>query len=163
MNRITLASMFAVAVAAAPVMAQDPTPPARPVKPAQPVEPAPARRPLYTPVAPIPAYDIDRIREQAREIERMSRDFDHMIPPMAIDARLSAEAIREVMANQREIASAAREASRAVMDNQREYADWREASRAAEASASSWPSVDGTDGAFRTAAADARDGALVMD
>src|SRR6476661_7619668 len=117
MNRITLASMFVVAVAAAPVMAQDPTPPARP---------------LYTPVAPIPAYEVDRIHEQAREIERMSRDGYYMVPP-AIDARrLSAEATREMMANQREITAAAREASRAVMDNQREYADIaREAARAA--------------------------------
>src|SRR4029079_19756181 len=103
MNRITLASMFVVAVAPAPLMAQDPTPPARPVKPAQParpVEPAPAARPLYTPVAPLPAYEVDRIREQAREIERMSRDGYFMVPP-AIDARrLSAEATREAMANQ---------------------------------------------------------------
>jgi HEAT repeat protein/TolA-binding protein len=134
MNRITLASMFVVAVAAAPVMAQDPTPPARPVRPAEPVRPAPTPRPAIAPRPPFMSdYDIDRLRDQAREMERMSRDFDHLIPPMAMDVqRMTAEATREVMANQREIAAAAREASRAVMDNQREYADMaREASRAA--------------------------------
>ena len=133
MNRITLASMFAVAVAATPVMAQDPTPPARPARPVQPAQPAPAPRAAIAPRPPMSDYDIDRIRERAREAERMSRDFDHMMPPMAIDARrLSAEAAREAMANQREITAAAREASRDVMDNQRAYADMaREASRAA--------------------------------
>ncbi len=72
MKRITLATLFTITVAAAPVaVAQDPTPPPRPATPAAPM---PAPRRAMAPMAPIAPQWVDDVSRSAAEAARSAID-----------------------------------------------------------------------------------------
>jgi HEAT repeat protein/TolA-binding protein len=134
MKRITLAMTMLVAAVAA-VAAQDPTPPARPARPATAPTPAPAPRavrpvhpditptPAMAPMAPMDPYDLDMIRENAREMARdASRiDMDHVREMAREASRIDVDQIREQ----------SREAARLAMEDMHFNVDVREQTRMA--------------------------------
>jgi len=134
MKCITLAVTMLVAAVTA-VAAQDPTPPARPARPATAPTPAPAPRavrpvhpditpmPAMAPMAPMDPYDLDMIRENAREMARdASRiDMDHVREMAREASRIDVDQIREQ----------SREAARVAMEDMQFNVDVREQTRMA--------------------------------
>jgi len=137
MKRITLAVTILVAAVTA-VAAQDPTPPASPARPARPATaptPAPAPRavrpvhpditpmPAMVPIAPMDPYDLDMIRENAREMahEASRIDMDHVREIAREASRIDVDQIREQ----------AREASRLATEDMQFNIDVREQTRMA--------------------------------
>jgi HEAT repeat protein/TolA-binding protein len=129
MKRITLATIMLLA-ALTTAVAQDPTPPARPARPTPAPQPAPVARPVrpmrldLDPISPMPPMaididlgDVDRIRENAREIANdMSRiDLEHI-------REQSREAARLAMEDARINAIDVREQTRMALDMARTYA-----------------------------------------
>jgi HEAT repeat protein/TolA-binding protein len=134
MKRITLAVTMLVAAVTA-VAAQDPTPPARPARPATAPTPAPAPRavrpvhpditpmPPMAPMAPMDPYDLDMIRENAREMAREASriDMDHVREMAREASRIDVDQIREQ----------SREAARVAMEDMQFNVDVREQTRMA--------------------------------
>jgi HEAT repeat protein/TolA-binding protein len=134
MKRITLAVTMLVAAVTA-VAAQDPTPPARPARPATAPTPAPAPRavrpvhpditpmPAMAPMAPMDPYDLDMIRENAREMAREASriDMDHVREMAREASRIDVDQIREQ----------SREAARVAMEDMQFNVDVREQTRMA--------------------------------
>jgi FOG: HEAT repeat len=129
MKRVTLATIMLLA-ALTTAVAQDPTPPARPARPTPAPQPAPVARPVrpmrldLDPISPMPPMgididigDLDRIRENAREIANdMSRiDLEQI-------REQSREAARLAMEDARINSIDVREQTRMALDMARTYA-----------------------------------------